>query len=193
MGTPSLPQTATLTNTGSVALGISAIAASSGFAESDTCGTNLAVGANCTITVTFSPATLGPASGAITITDNAPGSPHLVNHTAIGAPTPTFAFPTSIDFGNQPVGASSAPQTVTLANASNQPLLVGCILSSRRFARTNNCGGSIAPGASCSINVTFSPALKGLRQGGGERPHYPPAWEPFRCRFSSAISRAGGL
>ena len=160
VGTPSLSQTLTLANTGASSLAISSIVASSEFAQTNTCGTSLAVGGNCTIRVTFNPTATGPAAGTVTITDNAPGSPHVVNLTGTGAPTPTFTFPASLSFGNQPAGTSSAPQTVTLANASNQPLLVRRLLPTRRFAQANNCGGSIAPGTSCSIRVTFTPTAK---------------------------------
>ena len=160
VGTPSLARTLMLANTGTAPMSIRSLAASSGFTQTNTCGSSLAAGANCAIRVTFSPAAVGPAAGAITITDNAPGSPHVVSLTGIGAPTLTFTFPARIDFGNEPVAAPSAPQTVTLANASNQPLLVRRLLPTRRFAQANNCGVSIAPGSSCSIQVTFTPIAK---------------------------------
>ena len=33
------------------------------------------------------------------------------------------------------------------------------------FGSTNNCGASLAVGASCTINVTFSPKTTGARVG----------------------------
>ena len=49
----------------------------------------------------------------------------------------------------------------------NGPLTITSIaitgINSGDFAQTNNCGGSVATGANCTINVTFTPAAKGGR------------------------------
>src|SRR5204863_186911 len=39
------------------------------------------------------------------------------------------------------------------------------IAASGDFAQTNNCGASLNPGATCSINVTFTPTAKDNRSG----------------------------
>ncbi|OLB98511.1 MAG: hypothetical protein AUI15_10460 [Actinobacteria bacterium 13_2_20CM_2_66_6] len=73
-GTTSPSKTSTLSNSGTGPLTISAIAASGDFAQTNNCGTlpaTLAVGASCTLTVTFSPTGPGTRSGAVTVTDNA--------------------------------------------------------------------------------------------------------------------------
>jgi Subtilase family/Abnormal spindle-like microcephaly-assoc'd, ASPM-SPD-2-Hydin len=88
-GTSSAGQAVTLTNTGSAALTISSIAASGDFAQTNTCGSSVAAGANCTITVTFTPTATGSRTGALTIADNASGSPHTVGLSGTGAAAPS--------------------------------------------------------------------------------------------------------
>lgn len=58
-GTASQSMPITLTNSGNATLTISSIAASANFQEANTCGSTLASGANCTISVIFSPTTTG--------------------------------------------------------------------------------------------------------------------------------------
>jgi hypothetical protein len=48
------------------------------FTQTNTCGASVAVGASCTINVTFTPTAAGPRSGTLTINDNASGSPQTV-------------------------------------------------------------------------------------------------------------------
>src|SRR5206468_3989059 len=61
----------------------------------------------------------------------------------------------------------SAPQTVTLSNSGNAAVSITTLTiigtNPGDFAQTNNCGSSLAAGASCSINVTFTPAAVGTR------------------------------
>ncbi len=84
-------QTAMLTNSGTAALTISSIAASAGFAQSNTCPPSLAANASCAITVTSTPAAVGAYTGTITIADNATGSPQTIALAGTGA---AFSAPT---------------------------------------------------------------------------------------------------
>jgi hypothetical protein len=75
---------------------------------------------------------------------------------------------TSVSFGNQVIGTTSTGQTLTLTNAGDAPLTLSGIVATSDFAQTNNCplsDVSLAPGASCSISVTFTPAAIGTRTG----------------------------
>ena len=73
-------------------------------------------------------------------------------------------YPTALSFGSQGVGTTSAVQTVTLTNPSSVSFAVaGIVLSAGDFHATNNCGASLSPGASCSINLSFSPSALGPR------------------------------
>lgn len=91
MQVPNTPQVVTLTNTGSAGLLISSIAITgtdqSSFSQWNDCPISpnpLAPGDHCAITVVFSPQQAGTLNAAVTVTDNAPGSPENVPLTGIG-------------------------------------------------------------------------------------------------------------
>jgi len=78
VGSTSTPQTLSLSNSGTTSLAVNNIAISGDFTQTNTCAPTLAVRASCTISVTFKPTVGGTATGSISVTDNAPGSPHTV-------------------------------------------------------------------------------------------------------------------
>jgi hypothetical protein len=65
----------------------------------------------------------------------------------------------------QKVGTTSAAQTVTLYNVGDATLNITSIVASGDFARTTTCGATLAAGAHCTVDVTFSPTLAGTRSG----------------------------
>jgi len=73
--------------------------------------------------------------------------------------------PTSLDFGNQTVNTTSTAKVVTLSSTGTAPLTISSIATSGNYAQTNNCGSSLAAGANCAINVTFTPTATGTRTG----------------------------
>ena len=107
----------------------------------------------CTINITFTPTATGNRTGTLTINDNAAGSPHTVALSGTGTVPIANLSPTSLSFGNQLVGTISAPQPVALSNSGSAPLTINSITASGDFAQTNDCGSSLAAGASCTINV----------------------------------------
>ena len=164
VGVTSAPLTVTLTNSGSATLLISSIATTGDFAKSDACGSSIAVGASCQINVTFTPTAVGNRYGTLTITDNAAGSPHVVQLAGNGLPAPLVTLaPTSLTFATRPVNTSSAAQTVVLTNTGSATLNITNIAASGDFAQTNTCGATLAAGASCPISVTFTPKSKGSK------------------------------
>jgi hypothetical protein len=162
--TTSNSQTVTLSNTGIATLDISGITASANFVEGTTCGSSLAAGASCYFLVEFRPTRPGADSGTLTVTDNAPGSPHTVPLTGVG--TAVSLSPTSLDFGNRPVGTKSR-ESVTFTNSARAAVhIAGVRLTGRDasdFAQTNTCGSSVAGGSSCTFSVTFTPGATGSR------------------------------
>jgi hypothetical protein len=85
----SAAETVTLTNTGSAPLSIrnlAVVGANLGdFAEiANTCGGSVAAGGACTIGVIFTPSAGGERTAALSITDNAPGSPQTLNLSGAG-------------------------------------------------------------------------------------------------------------
>ena len=72
--------------------------------------------------------------------------------------------PASLDFGEQPVGSIAPPKTATLANGGATPLKITDIVTSGiDFSQSNDCGQNLKPGASCTIQITFRPAITGPR------------------------------
>ncbi len=106
-------QPVTLSNTGTNSLALSAITVSGYFAQTNNCGTSLTAGANCTINVTFQPRGPGASTGALTVSDNASGSPQTValNGTGVvftaGPNPPVIAPPPAVP---QPGNPSPAPK-----------------------------------------------------------------------------------
>jgi Bacterial Ig-like domain (group 3)/Abnormal spindle-like microcephaly-assoc'd, ASPM-SPD-2-Hydin/FG-GAP-like repeat len=84
--------------------------------------------------------------------------------TAPTGPVVTIS-PTSLTFALQTVGTTTAAQAVTLTNSGQVALMLTSIAASGDFAETNTCGTSVAPGASCTIAVTFTPTAAGSRTG----------------------------
>ncbi|HEV2344050.1 MAG TPA: choice-of-anchor D domain-containing protein [Actinocrinis sp.] len=72
---------------------------------------------------------------------------------------------TSLSFGNQTIGTTSGAQAVTVSNTGNAAATISSISASGPFAQTNNCGSSLAAGASCTVNVTFAPTASGAQSG----------------------------
>jgi K319-like protein/FG-GAP repeat protein/centrosomal CEP192-like protein/VCBS repeat protein len=74
---------------------------------------------------------------------------------------------TSINFAAVHVGSSSPSQSVTISNASPDPLLISSATlngpNAGDFSVTENCSPSVTPDSSCSINVVFKPTSAGNR------------------------------
>jgi hypothetical protein len=77
-------------------------------------------------------------------------------------------IPDSVGFGNQMVNTTSAPKLVTVTNTGSTPELIPLELSGdngqwKDFAFTDDCPSMLAVGASCTINITFTPSVTGVR------------------------------
>jgi Abnormal spindle-like microcephaly-assoc'd, ASPM-SPD-2-Hydin len=84
VGTTSAAQTVALYNPSSPPLKITSIVASGDFTQTNTCGSDVAGGANCTVSIIFVPTAAGTRTGRLTITDNSPGSPQVIGLTGTG-------------------------------------------------------------------------------------------------------------
>lgn len=73
--------------------------------------------------------------------------------------------PSSLAFGDQAVGTTSSARTVTISNPGDATANISSVNVSGDYARTTNCGATLAAGASCTANVTFTPAAAGSRAG----------------------------
>jgi hypothetical protein len=100
---------------------------------------------------------------------NSSGVPALmpfVLMTPTGAPAVTLS-PSKLTFAAQLVKTTSPPQAVTLTNSGTAALTIGSFAfagsNAADFAQSNTCGSSVAAGASCTINVTFTPPASGAQ------------------------------
>ena len=100
------------------------------------------------------------SDGDIYVAGNTSGSKTFtVNIPVAGVST------TKLTFSAQNIGTTSAAQSVTLHNTGKALLTIASIATSVNFGSTNTCAGSVAPGGSCTIKVTFSPTATGLLNG----------------------------
>jgi len=157
LGTVSAPMNLTLRNQGDAAVAIQSIAASRNYGETNDCGLDLAAEAACTISVVFQPDRLGPETGAITVMDSAPGSPHTAQLSGEGLGGAVTLSTLDLDFGAAPVGHASNPLQVQVTNSGSAALTLSSIAVTGPFAATNNCGAALAAGHSCTITVEFQP------------------------------------
>jgi hypothetical protein len=163
-GATSAAQTVTVTNSGSAAAPVTGVSITGDFSQSNTCGSSIAAGSSCTVTVRFAPSASGSRTGNLTVT--ASGITNTVPLSGTGvAPGPVLsANPSSLSFAGTIVGATSASQTVTVSNTGTTAATVSGVTASGDYTQTNNCG-SIAVGASCTVTVTFKPTASGTRTG----------------------------
>ena len=83
----------------------------------------------------------------------------------VAAPVASLS-PSSLDFGHQQAGMQSTPLIVTVSNTGTADLNVSNVSVSGDFLETDNCqSGSVSPGYSCTISVSFLPTATGSRTG----------------------------
>jgi VCBS repeat-containing protein len=139
------------------------------------------------VTAAFSPASVTPAANAtatstLTLTASATAATGTSSATVTGASgsrsttvpialtvapigySATLA-PATLSFAAQNTGSTSAPQTVTLKNTGTGTVAIAGISVTGAFSQSNGCGISLAPGASCSISVSFTPVADGAVTG----------------------------
>jgi hypothetical protein len=164
VGSASGAKSITITNSGQATLYVT-VSSSGDFSQTNTCASPVSAGGTCTINVTFTPVAGGSRAGAITVFDNATGSPQTVSLSGTGLGSAAIVTPGSLTFSSQSVGTTSAAQSVSLSNPGTASLTITGITASGDFAETNGCGTSVAAGATCTIQVTFNPVQTGSRTG----------------------------
>jgi phosphatidylserine/phosphatidylglycerophosphate/cardiolipin synthase-like enzyme len=170
LNTAATAQSVTLTNNGTAALAITSASLTGTSAglfsiTANTCGSSVAVGANCTISVNFTPTATGTFNAALSLADNAPGSPQTVTLTGVGqaslAPIASLSG-TAFSFPNTAPPSTSSSMSVTLTNTGGAALNIASIVlggaNPTDFTQTTTCGSTLASNANCSISATFTPA-----------------------------------
>ena len=95
--------------------------------------------------------------------------------TVVGSGPAAGYSPVLLNFGTRGVGKTSAPKKVILTNVGKSTLNISTITTSGDFAlkaftatkKLTPCvnGGTVAAGATCAIEVTFTPTQPGTRTG----------------------------
>jgi hypothetical protein len=163
-GSKSSAQTVTVSNPTGSAAAVSSITATGDFSQTNTCGSSIAAGGSCTVSVTFAPTATGSRTGTLTV--SAGGVTNTVSLSGTGTSSSggsatLSASPTSVAFGSEAVGSTTAAQKVTVTNTGSAAASVSSISTGAPFAQTNTCGTSIAAGGSCTVSVTFTPTAAG--------------------------------
>jgi phosphatidylserine/phosphatidylglycerophosphate/cardiolipin synthase-like enzyme len=164
-------QPVTVTNTGASAVSITSAINITGtnaslYSQTNDCGTSIAIGASCTISVTFAPGSTSSSTAAtLNIPDNATGNPHTVGLSGTASAVITF-LPTSLTLTEGTLSVTSTAQTVKLTNtgtaAMSAPTVAITGTNAARFAvSSNGCIGTLAINANCSVSVTFTPTANG--------------------------------
>jgi len=180
-GSASNPWTVTLNNESGTAVTFATPITLSGnlyFSQTNNCGTGLAAHTTCTVQVSFTPLTQGPANGDLVVLVNGGVGVLTVALTGTGTSTGLQFSPSNIDLGNVSIGSSNS-WTITLNNTSNTALNYSIplqLLAPPYFTKTDNCGTSLAAHSTCNIVVTFTPTITGpfsgelAVEGGNEQP-----------------------
>lgn len=176
LGATTTAKTVQLANTGTAALSLTGLQLAGtnpgDFAQTSDCPLPgaLAVGASCTISVTFTPTSAGARGATLTAASNATGTPQVaLSGTGTTPTTPTNALtlaPMSIDFGSRRVGMTSAPRKVQVVNTGTVNVTISAISVTGDYVQVNNCtGAALAPAGSCAVTLRFKPTAVGARAG----------------------------
>lgn len=167
-GTTGGKQTVTVSNSGGTAATGIALAGSNPaefVVSANTCAASLGAGASCTLDLAYAPSAPGADSAALTI--NYSGGSAVVTLTGTGSTAPVanlLATPGNAAFGSVTVGLPSATVPFTLSNTGNA-VAAGIAFANTNAAEfvvnSNTCGTTLAAGASCAFNMTYSPTAMG--------------------------------
>ena len=174
LGLTSAAQTATVTNTSSIAasgftVGVSGQIGSNQFSVAQsTCSGSLAAAASCAVGVIFAPTAAGATTGVLTFSSAAKATPATVSLSGAGAAGAAIEVtPGAIVFATTGVGTVSTPTPITVTNTGISASLSNLTLAvSAGFVLVNNaCGVTLGPGLSCNAAVEFAPATGGAQTG----------------------------
>jgi hypothetical protein len=167
VATTSAPQTVQVANTGTAPIVFAGITVTGQFGATSTCpgvGGTLAAGATCTIAVTFQPTATGAQTGSVQIASSASTLPLIVTLTGTGVVPQLSANPAALTFPGTTLGSSSSA-SLALTNNGTTPITGIVLTVMGDFAVTVPCTPTLAPGATCTVQLGFSPAQLGPRTG----------------------------
>ncbi len=171
VGTTSPSDSFAITNTGTAPLSLNSESIAGGqmfHTTANSCGSSLAIGANCSVSVVFSPTAAGLTTDTLQISYSSPTVVQSVPLTGTGTTPLVSLTPPIENFGSQPI-PSGTPATLTLTNVGTA--LLTSIAASITGANTadfsissDGCSGTVLQAnTSCLITVAFSPQAIGVR------------------------------
>jgi hypothetical protein len=160
----SASQVVTLNNTGNGPVSINGLEITGDYSQINSCPSPISGGANCTITVVFTPTEGGTRTGTLTITSGAETQQNVIL-SGRGIETDLAVSPTVLAFSNTPLGISSVAQITKLTNTGNTSLGISNIQVNGDYRQTNDCPTTLSAGAGCTMNVEFIPSATGSRSG----------------------------
>lgn len=161
----SAPQTVTLTNSGGAALTGIQVQTTGDFSVVNGCGYSLNANSACTLTVRYTPHSVGVETGSILVTDALRVQTVSMTGTGTAPPTATLSS-TAIDFPATVIGKSAPSQTVMLTNSGDAALgQVAIRAVGAGFGESNNCGTSLTAHSSCTITATYRAISAGAAAG----------------------------
>ena len=122
-------------------------------------------GATCAVQVSFAPTQPGTRTGTLSLTTSAAPLPLTVSLTGAGAQSHLQISPASLNFGSQVIGAPAALSLTLLNNGANPITAIALAVSGDYSISTPCAVAMLAPGGSCSVTLTFSPTVAGIRTG----------------------------
>jgi len=173
----SAPMNLTLTNDGDADLTVTTINATGPFSQTNTCGSSVAAGANCTISVTFNPTTAGASAGTLTITDNSAGATTATQNVALSGTGTDFALAVLPTTASVSAGQSA---TFTLTLTASAQFTSATTLTCNTSVLAGTCSvnpSSITPtGGSNSTATVTQTTTASLLPPANFRSPKPPAW-----------------
>lgn len=185
VGTTSQPLRATLRNNTNGSLQVTSVSLPAGpglfngdyslrnnFCQNGVNPTTLAPGGTCTVDIVFTPSDQGQRPAILRFATDAAGSAHDVPITGTGTFVVAVFEASAVDFGPQVINTTSVAQTIKVTNRGPGDLLIaqnGVTVTGPNAADfvitfNDGCAGALAPNASCSVQVKFTPSALGARQ-----------------------------
>lgn len=162
-----------VTNSGTGATGILTVTTTDGavfpITSTDCNGATLPASGTCQVLVTFTPAAASAYSGQIIITDADSGLSIVAGMIGQGVVPSLLVSPSSYDFGGMVIGGQASRSfTVTNSSAIAVAGLNLMAIGSGYTLQSNDCASyssSLAAGASCTVDILFSPPGSGAFNG----------------------------
>ncbi len=169
VGTTSAPVVINIQNPNTQAITLTGYTVDPAFTVvSTTCTASLAASQTCTYTVTFKPTVAGTVNTPFTVNTSAGAASAPLSATGVALVTPSGTVtlsPTTANFGSVTVGSQSTVRPFTVQNSTTSAVSPLQVSVSAGFTQSSNCGSTLAAGASCTINVQFTPLAAGTASG----------------------------